>query len=202
MENLIGPYASDQYHQTRIEDLQNIQNLNRYICDSNGFVLVAPVNRSNIPGIPQEFLEAEPETLRWDPDLNLRRILAAIIKHKEKTNSPPIEGLAVLLTKYDTINDYLKQNKMDLYSESGARLFVETYFRQTTSVLKYYGMEKVRFFPVHVQVEKIRGSDGIVRLAKDEYGHFRIVLNRERNLPEFSEQTYLNLIDWIMKVFA
>jgi len=205
MEKLIGPYAQEQYRKSDQLDLQNIQNLNQYICDSNGFILVGSVNRPYIPDVPSEFLESEPLSLRWDPDLNLRRILASIIRYKQETRSPKIEGIAVLLTKYDTIVDYLKipGKNMDLYTEAGARNFVETYFRQTASVLKFYGMEKVRFFPVHVSVEKVRGPDGIVRFARHSDGRgYKIELDERRNLPMFSEQVYLNLIDWIMDTFA
>jgi hypothetical protein len=200
-EKIIGPYQQSQYHQSM--NWQDASNLVKYICDSNGYVLVAPVNRPNIPDIPRELLESEPETLRWDPDVNLARILSSIFRYKMQTRSPEIEGIAVLLTKYDTIMEYLKKKGMSLYDPMGATAFLQTYFRQTSGVLKHYGMEKVKFFPVHVEVEKVRRADGSVYYAQWPGNRgYKIALDYNRNLPLFSEQTFLALIDWIMETFS
>jgi len=200
IENLIGPYKQSQYHQAI--DYQDAQNLTRYICDSNGYILVAPVNRPHVPGVPKEFLDEEPTSLRWDPDVNLRRILGAIYHYKKQTRSPPIEGIAVLLTKYDTIDTYLKSQGMDLYDPIGARIFLQTYFRQTTGLLKYYGLEKVKFFPFHVQVEKIKHPDGTISFNKWSEGRgYKITLDEKRNIPKFAEQSCYDVINWIKETF-
>jgi len=200
-ERIIGPYMQSQYQQSM--NWQDASNLVKYICDSNGYILVAPVNRPNIPDVPRELLESEPETLRWDPDVNLARILSSIFRHKMQTRSPQIEGIAVLLTKYDTIMDYLKKKGMSLYDPVGATLILQTYFRQTSGVLKHYGMEKVRFFPVHVEVEKVMRPDGSVYYAQWPGNRgYKIAVDYQRNLPKFSELSYLAVIDWIMDTFS
>lgn len=201
-ESLIGPFQDSVY--TRSMTYQEAETLNKYIGDSHGYILTLPVNRAKIAGIPQDFLESEPENLRWDPDVNCRRILSSIYRHKEKYRTAPrIEGIAVLLTKYDTVDAYLKQQGMNLYDPVGARIFMETYFRQTSGLLKYYGLDKVRFFPMHVSVEKVRKPDGAIGFNKWPDGRgYKIALDRERNLPMFSEESCYTLIDWLFETFG
>src|SRR5271157_483005 len=140
IQNLIGPYQKSVYKQS--VDYQQADNLNRYICDSNGYVLVVPVSRAHIEGVPQ--MDEEPQALLQDPDVNLHRILSAIYRYKMKSRSPKIEGIAVVLTKYDMVDAYLKNKGMDLYNPQGAKAFLDTYFRQTMGSLKHYGIEKVK----------------------------------------------------------
>jgi len=201
MENLAGPYKSGVYSQA--EDWQNADVLNKYICDSNGYILVAPVSRAHIAGVPQMDEETiGPKGRPHDPDLVLSRILAAIYAYKKKTRSPPIEGIAVLLTKYDAIENFLKSRGMNLFDPIGAQTFLSTYFRQTAGLLKFYGLEKIKFFPTFVQVEKLKQPDGSIAFAKREDGSYKIVVDTERNLPIFSEQSYYSLIDWLRDTFA
>ena len=198
IESMMGPFTDRVYQQS--QEYQTAENLNKYICDSNGYVLVVPVSRAHLPGVPQMDEESIGQK---DPDTNIARILSAIYRYKQKSRSPKIEGIAVLLAKYDMIDSYMKSRGMDLYSADGARLFLETYFRQTSGLLKFYGMEKVKFFPVHVQVERIKRADGTIEFAKHPGNRgYKIAVDHERNLPVYSEQSYYNLISWIKTTFA
>jgi hypothetical protein len=199
IESFMGPFGQSVYHQN--VNYQSAENLNKYICDSNGYVLVVPVSRAHLPGVPQ--MDEESGELLKDPDVNIARILSAIYRYKAKSRSPAIEGIAVLLTKYDMIEAYVKSRGMDLYNNVGARQFLETYFRQTSALLKFYGLQKVRFFPVHVQVEKGKLPDGNITYLKHPSGRgYKIMLDHDRNLPIYSEQSYLNLIQWVKETFA
>jgi hypothetical protein len=203
IENLIGPYQKSVYRKPL--NYEEADQLNRFIGDSNGYVLVVPVSRAHIPGIPQ--MDEEPEALLQDPDVNLSRILKAVYRHKKNARSPPIEGIAVLLTKYDMVDVWLRTRGMGLcnsdgtINEQGAQSFLSTYFRQTMSTLKYYGMDKVRFFPVHVQAEKHRLADGTVVFTKHDDGTYKIAVDQERNLPIYNEMSYRLLIQWIKETF-
>jgi len=199
IENLMGPYTKNVYQQN--QNYMQADNLNKYICDSNGYVLVMPVSRAQIPGtIP---MDEETDEIQHDPDVNIRRILAAIYRYKKESRSPPIEGIAVLLAKYDMIDSVCKSRGMDLYNPEGARLFLETYFRQTSSLLKYYGLSKVKFFPVHVQVEKVRLPDGKIGFAKwPGTNKYKILTDPVRNLPLYSEASFKSLVAWIKDTFA
>lgn len=197
IEKIMGPFQESQYRQTM--NWESAEALARYVCNSNGYVLMCPVSFARIPGVPQM---DEERIKQKDPDTNIARILSAIYKYKRKTNSPPIEGIAVLLSKYDMIDQYCKAKGMDLYNPIGARKFLDTYFRQTSGVLKFYGIEKVRFFPVHVQVERRRLPNGGMEFVKWPDGRgYKIAIDYERNLPMFSELSYHGLIDWILETF-
>jgi len=192
MEKLIGPYHQSIYHQQ--PNFRRADQLVKYICDSNGYVLVVPVSRALM--FDGKGIEAEPTSLVVDPDVNLARILQTIYRYKRESRSPQIEGIAVLLTKYDMIDVFAKARGMNFYDAEGMRLFLHTYFRQTSSLLKAYGLEKVQFFPVHVQVERVEKPDGSVKFTNN------ILTDRQRNLPVYSEQSYLQLIQWIRETFA
>jgi len=180
------------------QDFHSATELHKYVLSSNGFILVIPVSRALIfaEGKP---LEREPEDLPIDPDLNLVRILEKIYDYKEQTQSPPIEGMAVLLTKYDLIQPYAQSMGMDLYQPGGVQKFMNAYFPQTSQALKYYGLEKVRFFPSYVQVER----DQKGRVIKWPDGTDKIVMNPHRpRMPVYSEDSYINLINWLRSTFA
>jgi hypothetical protein len=201
IENLAGPYTDSIYRKT--QKWEDADVLNKTICDANGYVLVIPVNQANIPYVPPEFLDRDLVNSRNDPDLSARRVLNAIYRHKrEDVQSPKIDGIAVLLTKYDAIADWTKSKGMDLTTQDGAQRFLSTYFRQTMGMLKYYGIEKVKFFPMWVTVEKEKQTDGRMAFGKHPDGTLRIALDYQRNLPMFAEQSNYSLIDWIEEVFA
>lgn len=194
METLLGPHGRSIYG--RQSDYQENVALAEYICNSHGYIVAIPVSRAKIGGVAREPLpmgvDGKPMI---DPDVNVRRILAAIHHYKRITNSPPIEGIAVLLTKYDMIDDICKAHGMDLYTDAGSARFLQRYFPMTSALLMHHGLEKVRFFPVHVQVRKEK-KDGKLIFTND------IVVDYENNLPEYSERSYLALIDWIKETFA
>lgn len=192
MEKLIGPYHQSIYHQQ--PNYRQSQQLVDYICNANGYVLVMPVPRARM--WKDKGVEEEPTSLVNDPDVNLARILQTIYRYKRESRSPKIEGIAVLMTKYDMIDVHVKARGMDFYNPEGMRLFLHTYFRQTSGLLKAYGLDKVKFFPVHVQVKRVEKKDGSVEFTNE------ILTDPSRNLPEFSEQSYYDVIDWIHGTFA
>lgn len=206
MESLTGPFTDSIYNQN--PDWQSAEILNKYICDSHGYILALPVSAANIPWVPEEFRDSYDEPVGRDgrfadPDLTLKRIISAIFRYKARNkSSPPVEGIAVLLTKSDKILHFVKSHGMDLNTAEGQQKFLNTYFRQTSAVLKFFGLEKVKFFPVFVEVEKIKGPDNKVVIHKSNTGKPHIVLDRETNLPSFSKTTYHELIMWILSVFG
>ena len=206
MELLTGPYQDSIYHQK--PDWQSSDILNKYICDSHGYIMALPVSAANIPWVPDEFKDSIDEPVdeqgRYvDPDLVLKRILSAIFRYKSRNRtSPPVEGLAVLLTKSDKIMHFSKGHGMDLNTPDGQQKFLNMYFRQTMSVLKFYGLEKVKFFPFFVEVEKIRGPDNKIIIHKNNMGKPQIVIDHENNLPVFSKTTAGEAIHWILETFG
>lgn len=193
MEKLIGPYSKSIYQ--RNPKYKESQILVNHICNSSGYIVTLPVSRARM--FDGKAMEEESKDLLPDPDVNIRRILAAIIGYKRDMKSKPIEGIAVLLTKYDMIMLDAKARGMDLYDHDGAEKFLRTYFRQTCSLLKHYDLlPNVKFFPVHVQAKTIEKSDHTLEFTNE------ILVDPMRNLPEYSEQSFLDLIEWIRETFA
>lgn len=201
IEDLIGPHRKEMYGDGP-PTYQDAGQLNRIISASQAYVLIAPVSRSTMP-LPQDIGDKESNAIHSDPDLNIYRILEAIFKHKkEMRGAKKTEGIAVLLTKYDMVDAWVKQQGMSLYDPAGAKLFLNTYFRQTMGCLKNYGMSKVEFFPVHVQVEKIQLEDKSIRFKKWPDGSFKIMVDTKHNLPFYSQGSYRRLIRWLLDVIA
>ncbi len=204
IENLMGVYRGDQLY--KITPLPpEADNLIRKIAASQGLILTIAVPRESAR-FPQK-LDREPSSIHEKPDLNAMRILNAIFQYKQSTRgAKPIEGIAVLLTKYDMVHQWLERMNMDLYDPDGAQQYLTTYFRKTIALLKNFGMERVEFFPVHVKVEKTIHKDGSVEFhkwnGKDGKEGDKIMINYERNLPVFSENVYFRLLNWIRETFA
>jgi len=157
MEKLIGPYTQSIYQ--RAPNYQEAKALTDYICNSNGYIITVPVSRALM--FEGKAIEKEPESLLPDPDVNIRRILAAILRYKRESKSPDIEGIAVLLTKYDMVDAFCKSR-----------------------------------FPVYVQVQQEQNPDRSPRFTN------KILTDPRRNLPLYSESSYLELIQWIRETFA
>lgn len=201
IEKLTGPYRGTLYKQMPYKDADN---LNRMIAASQAFIMTIAVPRSAMP-LPQS-LDSEPASLHPNPDLNAYRILNSILKYKKKHGAKPCQGVAVLLTKYDMVDAWLREANMSLYNPEGAKLYLSTYFRKTMGVLKNYGLDKVKFFPVHFQVEKkvlpdgkvrfVKWSEGAMRPNGDKITGYKIAVDYERNLPYFSEKSFNELLDW------
>lgn len=199
IENLMGIYRGDKLYKVTPMPVE-ADNLIRKIAASQGLILTIAVPRAG-ERFPQK-LDAEPDSIHATPDLNAMRILNAILQYKQSTRgAKPVEGIAVLLTKYDMVAQWLERMDMDLYDPVEAQKYLTTYFRKTIALLKNFGLDKVEFFPVHVMVEKTINKDGTVIFHKwngEEGKHGdKIMINWERNLPEFSENQYARLLEWI-----
>ena len=202
IQKLIGRFSEGMYNVSR--DFHAAGEIHKYILSSNGFILVCPASRALMFSEGQS-IEKEPTNLLRDPDVNLVRILSAIYDYKEKTRSPPIEGMAVLLTKYDLIQPYAQSMGLDLYrggdiSFSGCQQFMNNFFPQTSQQLKYYGMDKVVFFPSYVQVQL---ADKMGKTAKWSDGSDKIMMHPSRpRMPQYSESSYKMLVEWLRETFT
>lgn len=201
IENLIGQHQKYMYQQP-LPTYRNAENLNRIIAASHGYMVAASIPRSTM-NFPHYASEKEPDTLHRDADLNVYRILQRIFQYKQRRGAKPIEGIAILLTKYDMVSPWVKEKEMDLTDPEGAKLYLNTYFRQTMGALKNFGLDKVRFFPVFVQVEKVYHSDGTFHFKTRSDGQgYQILVDQDNNLPIFSLGPYQQLLGWIKETFA
>lgn len=196
VEYLIGPYRQDMYHQ--MPNYQQAENLNKMIAQSNALILTVAVSR--VPHIYPQVVDCEPKTLLADPDVNLVRILDGVHTYRERARSKPLEGIAVLLTKYDMVRHWLESQGMNLFTPEGQHLFLNTYLRQTMGKLKKYGYGKVKFFPIYVEVAKEVLPDGKLRFLRRADNGFVINTNPKYNLPVYTRASFHELIHWIKEI--
>jgi hypothetical protein len=203
IQNIAGAFTDSLYEQNT--NWQDAEVLNRYICNANAYLFMLPVSTTNIPGMPN--VDKMPDGLHEDPDLICSRILSQIYGFKKDSGSPRIEGIGIVFTKYDLVETYCKSNGMNLYTTDGAQKFMNTYFRQTSAILKWMqedgsgltpGVE-VRYFPFHIQVKIKVDAKGNREVMK---GENCIAVDIKRNLPIFAEQTCYDIIDWTGDILA
>jgi len=203
IQRLISRFSKGMYTlDTR--DFQHAQLLYDKILASNGFIVIAPVTRAQF--FEGKGMEDEPTDIK-DPDVNISRLLECIYEYKEQNLAtvPPIKGIAVLLTKADAMITMLKAKGMDLDTETGMRTFMSRYFPETNSILRWYGLNKVRFWPSGVELDVRRNEKGEMEPylhPDDQKRGYKIKVDKNEHLPVYSKKTYFELIDWIKATFT
>jgi hypothetical protein len=173
------------------------QNLITYVKESDGFVLVVPASKALMFKDDRQ-IDAESQDIDFDPDVNLARILGEVIEHKRHSRGKQIKGIAVVITKWDLAQPFASNLGMDIFEPSGRGLteFMHVCFPATSMRLKASGVQNVRYFPSYVDVE--RDENGNKKRWPD--GSDKIVV-KDRRKPSYSEQTYVDLINYL-RMFA
>jgi len=167
-----------------------------YVLDSDGFILVVPASRALM--FHRELqIEPEPSDLALDPDVNLARILGAVVSYKEQSRARKIKGIAVVITKWDLIAPYAMRYGYDISTHQGMEHFMRVCFPATAQALKFYGLDKVQFFPSAVALE----YDGDGNKKSWPSGGYMIETDSRTRVPKYWEQTYVNLFEYL-KSFA
>lgn len=192
MQLLLDRFQKGQYEVT--PDMKDASLIHDYILDTDAIALIAPVTR----GVGSEKDIGAQLML---PDVNLKRLLATIYEYKQDDTSRPIRGIAVFLTKYDVLRDFLESAKpsMDLNTREGVHTFMSKYFPQTYSVLGWYGLENVKFWATGVEIEKEQNELGQIvgklHPANPSRG-YKIAVDKKRGMPIFTEQPFYEFIEW------
>ena len=194
IQKLITRFQEGQYDLST-RDFTQAGLIYENILRANGFIIIAPCTR--IQGRDGTAVEEETAVVK-DPDVNIARLLECIYNYKQDTQSgaPGITGIAVLLTKYDAMAPILTEQGMDLTSPIGVQNFMSTHFKETYAILKWYGLNKVRFWPTWVELERDREGN----LLQNERG-YQIARHGGRRVPKYSCPSYLELIDWVRTTF-
>lgn len=195
---IMGKFGEGEYHLHPRWAVN--KELTGKILSSNGLIQICPISRALLwHRMPDEW-DKEPEDLPPDPDVNVVRMLKEIFAFKENNRSHPIEGIAMLLTKYDLIQEYVQNMGLDLISQpENTHKFMQMFFPQTSAELKHRGLDKVKFFPSFVQVE--RTTDG--RVIQWSNGGDKIQMHPQRpRTPIYSEQAYIELLTWLRETFT
>jgi len=172
-----------------------LKDLIQYIKESEGFIIALPAPRAYI-GNTQ--IEAEPEDLAADPDVNLSRLLEQIINYKRQNRGTPIRFIAVVITKYDIFQDYAVKNNMNLYEAGGIDNFMRTFFPDTNMQLKYLRDKGlVKFYPSYVSLEYDEDKNVQKWNAPGTPYHNTPIIARDpkKNKPKYAESSYMTLFD-------
>ena len=191
---LISRFQSGQYDLTP-DTFANAGQIYDYILNCSGAIIIAPVTRAL--GV-----EEERGGRIKDPDVNIARLLECIYKYRETNGLPPLKGLGVLLTKYDALSKYLCEQGMNLDTPEGTHKFMATHFKETYAVLKWYGLEKVRFWPtwVELETEKDLVTGNLVAIRHPVRG-YKIRTDMNTRMPKFSVSVYRDVIGWLKETF-
>jgi len=193
---LLDRFGKGQYDITPA--MQDAALIHDYVLDTDAIVLIAPVTRPL--GVERE-VGAQLNL----PDVNLGRLLAGIFGYKmeDAKNNPnhrSIRGIAVFLTKYDAVRDYLETKHMNLKTKEGVHSFMSKYFPETYAVLGWYGLENVRFWPTGVELETEKNELGKI-VAKlhplNPARGYKIRVDHNRNMPVFTEEPFYEFIEWL-----
>lgn len=172
----------------------------QYVLRSIGFIFIAPC--TEIRGL--ERFDVDPvDQLRYNADTNIARLLTTIIEYKERTKTPPIEGLAVLFTKSDLVMSHLQSEGYDIFHqdeqlrEKNTRRFMARFMRNTNRMLNHYEFtEHTVFIPSWVDL----AYDGKGQAIMNDDGSPRIQV-KSNGLPQCSGYFYDILINWICSTF-
>ncbi len=195
MEKLITRFSEGQYDITE-RDFQHAGAIHEYVLRSNGVIVVLPTPRAAI----KDGKGIEPETSQCEyADVNLSRLLQCICTYKRDVGGPPIQGLGVILSKYDSMATFLCEQGMNLTDPVGVQNFMSIYFRQTNEAIKWFtgaGLKNVRFFPSWVTLARDKDNN----LIQNDRG-YQIKTIPGRNIPEYSYGSYEAMIDWLKQTF-
>lgn len=184
-------------------DMDDAALIHEYILNTDAIILIAPVTRPM--GLEKEI--GAPLNL---PDVNLSRLLSGVYGYKmeDRARNPnyrPIRGIGVFLTKYDRARVTLEAAHMNLNTREGVHAFMSKYMHETYSVLGWYGLENVRFWPTGVEIETEMVTDGLGKKKRVAKLHplnpargWKIKVNHTRNVPKGSyEDPMLEFIEWL-----
>lgn len=188
---------------TSQESFNVSSSLINYVRDCEGYILIAPASRAMAF---RDGLQLEKETdneelsgISADPDANLYKFMQDIMSYKDRSKGKPVKAIAVVVTKWDILMPYAQEMGIDLDDPTGQGIqtFMETFFPQTTSLLKFIQKNnsniQLRFFPSYVKVQK--DAEGKPERWPD--GGYKIEMEPNQRIPKYWAQSYVDLINFL-----
>lgn len=157
--------------------LAKIRDVNRFILTASSFMIAVDLDRMLLQsGVDRQ-------------DAQLARFADSLLQYKAHNNqSPKIEAVAVLLTKYDRVEDLLSaRDGIHLRNPDGRIAFLSKYMIQTAGALKNLPTGVVELFYSFCESEVDAKGDATNRIK----------LDRTKNRPVYSVEEYERLIEWI-----
>lgn len=171
------------------------KNLINYVRDSDGYILCTDASKA----LGVKGFNVPTDEVREDPDNYLHRLLSNVFTYKEHSRGKSIKGIAVVITKWDTIKNYAGSWGMDVYDKSGEGLkeFMDVCFPNTSMILKDYGFgfgANIKIFPSYIEVE--RDSQDNPKCWND--GSEKIIV-KDRRMPDCDLESYINLMRFLLE---
>lgn len=172
--------------------------LQEYVRESDGLILVAPASKALLFKNDVQ-IEREPADIAFDPDVNLARIFGGIIDYKRThSNSKPLKGCVVMISKWDLVAPYASEMGMDVLTEQGRDRFMEVCFPFTAMKIKAMRRvfdTKVLMVPSFVEVER-DGKGNIVYWDPETKRQPKIRIGENR-MPSFSMGWMADVINFL-----
>lgn len=191
---------------------QAVRNLIAYVRESDGYIVTIKATRAKGLKPRGNQIESEQdEKLSADPDVNLVRLLEDLVNYKETHRSRRIEGMAIVVTAWDALkhSGVADQIGFDILNpfvgQNDLNNFVRACFPAVYAAVKSLRIPNVQYFPSFFEVET--NEDGTPKTWEDDSP---IIKQRQTNIgnPDewwrdlrkisCSEQTFINLIKWLM----
>jgi len=203
LQSMIQSLEFRLHNPTSQEALNINNNLLTYVRNCEGYILIAPASRAMAfhdgLQLEKETEDEEKSGISVDPDANLYKFMQDIMVEKERCKGKPIKAIAVVVTKWDILMPYAQEMGIDLDDPTGQGIqtFMETFFPQTTSLLKFIQNNntniQLRFFPSYVKIQK----DAEGKPEKWPDGTFKIEKEPNQRIPKYWSQSYLDLINFL-----
>lgn len=159
--------------------LAKIRDINQFILSANSFMLVVDLER---------MLLARTEA-RDRQDAQLARFVDALFQYKaHNTRSPAVKAVAVILSKYDRVEDLLSaRDGISLRNASGRRAFAGKYMLMSGKALKNLPAGAVEMFFSAIQPELDANGEPTGKIR----------LDTSFNRPYYTADEYERMIMWI-----
>jgi hypothetical protein len=146
-------------------DADNAERITNKVNQSSGLMLIIKATRAQGLGFEIEKEPCDINGMSIYSDANLSRMVNGIIKYKHQhPESPPLKGIAIVITAWDGLAPVAKKisqitgqefNPLDerISSESLDK-FVYAFFPSTHAAITSLGISNIRYFPSYFLVER------------------------------------------------
>lgn len=144
----------------------NVEKLMKFVNQSSGYIITIKATRGQGLGLETENEATSVKGMSEYSDANLARIVSSIIKYKHANphSSPPIRGIAIVVTAWDALDPVAKQisaitgqrfDPTDVnISQESLEKFVYACFPSTHAAITSLGLRNTRYFPSYILTEK------------------------------------------------
>jgi len=189
-DTIIG-LGKEEYGLSNIRQKSDL--VNKYVLGADAYIVVVAVPRLKF--VKGQSYENEPGNLSQYTDVNVSRMLTTIINHKKKYGQP-IPDVLFVFTKYDQMYQLLEGERYNLQRPEERERFMKDWFIQTWNCLHAFGMDKITFVPMYINLQY--AEDGVTpkqwadktpMIAKDPI---------KPNRPDYGKEESRTIVNWIL----